>query len=1442
MQTWMLSLRTPAETGLPSVDVAVLARNEATVADLARAIGRHVAPDQAHLLLVPVDGTHPWPADRLVSECGLRTGDLLDVVTAPASWLSRVSSSARPRAVLRVTDGPDRGQRLHVRGSSLTLGRGPSCTMRLTDPLVSQRHARIVLGTRPTVYDEGSANGTIVGGERVVAGREIDWGTPIRLGRSTLVIDPGEVPTEAPAVAVFRPPRFGDPLTESVLEIPSPPTKNRPTPMPWAMLMLPMVMGVALFMRARSSYAIIYMLAWPLLGFLGWRQQKRAAEKQFQEDLADWRQDVDDFITAIDEHAVRQRKQMHDDYPDAETLRTRAANRDPYLWARSETRQAFLVTRLGIGTVPAMLRGAIADGGDRVTRREVSQEFTQRDEMTDMPVLADLTEHPLVAITGDPHQVDGLVRSLMLRLAFDHSPTDLSVAGCFGRGRAGHEAWLRWLPHATARLGGEPPVAVGARAATALLDVLVSEDTGRGHTICFVDEEAGIARRTVEAVAAVAGERGLRLVWLGRDASAVPAATSLLIDLESGRVGKADRMGITRVEHPDHVTLDQAWRSARLMTGYVDEAAVLPPSTAIPSVVRLPEVASDFEDLDDVTAVTRRWGQSNGLRAQIGSGIDGVTTIDLREDGPHGLVAGTTGSGKSELLQSLLCSLALNNPASRMNFLLVDYKGGAAFRECADLPHTVGYITDLTPALVQRALTSIGAEINYREHLLGEYGVKDLVQLERERPDVAPPSLLICVDEFAALTSEVPEFVDGMVNIAQRGRSLGMHVLLATQRPAGVVTGNIKANADLRISLRVSSPDDSRDVIDSPEAARISRRTPGRAWIRRTGHGTAELVQSAWTGAREPMAGSEVPVLVNPFSAVTSSASGGGGPDQRLNPRTDLERCVHTINEAFLVSGANPPKRPWLPALPAELLLDPDALVAGAEGRTSGQVTLGRIDEPEAQRQPELTVDFAAVGHLLVHGASGSGKTELLRSAALSASLADTFGRYGVAPYVYGIDFAGGGLAAISGVPTVEAIVGEAQLGRVMRLIRLLRRTMDERAQALAARGCADLDDLARQGAALPRVYVLVDNLPSLVETLETSGGVAPKHVERLQTVLQNGRRVGIHVIATAPGRTGVPTSLGSSFGRRVVLRMTTADDYLMLGVPGNVLDSDSVPGSGLLGKRSVQVHTTGGAGTPLQAERIEAVNRLLLPRVEGRSRAAVPPMPARLDQSSLPAPRGSRVAIAVDADAVAVLEVDLLAGPILLAGRSRTGRTGALDGLQDLVARGDTPPHVIREDSYEATADAVRAWLADPAAAAGPERSPAGWALVMVDDAHLWDGGVGVDEARRSARDRLLGDLGTHGRRIGVVVTADSAQAKARSGPEGLVETARRTRRGFLLSPEWTDGDALGVSVPTKTTEPLTGPGRGVWCDNGTAWVAQLINARRDGTAGDVRAGQEMS
>jgi len=270
MQSWALSLRASPEAGVPSADVRVHARPDATVADLARALAGHLAPAQQGLLLVPAEGGHPWPAERRLAECGLRTGELLDLVSAPQSWLARGPSAERVRAVAHVTTGPDRGRRVPVRGSALTIGRGASCTLQLSDPLVSQLHARIVLGNRPMIHDEGSANGTSVAGQPLSGPREVDWSTPVTVGRTTVVLAPGETPPEEPAVSVFRSPRFGEPLVDDVLELPAPPTKPRPSPVPWIVMMMPVLMGIGLYVTTRSSYALMYIAIWPFMGLGTW--------------------------------------------------------------------------------------------------------------------------------------------------------------------------------------------------------------------------------------------------------------------------------------------------------------------------------------------------------------------------------------------------------------------------------------------------------------------------------------------------------------------------------------------------------------------------------------------------------------------------------------------------------------------------------------------------------------------------------------------------------------------------------------------------------------------------------------------------------------------------------------------------------------------------------------------------------------------------------------------------------------------------------------------------------------------------------------------------------------------------------------------------------------------------------------------------------------------
>ncbi len=236
----------------------------------------------------------------------------------------------------------------------------------------------------------------------------------------------------------------------------------------------------------------------------------------------------------------------------------------------------------------------------------------------------------------------------------------------------------------------------------------------------------------------------------------------------------------------------------------------------------------------------------------IGESLDGPFAFDLRRDGPHGLVAGTTGSGKSELLQTIVASLAATNTPEGMNFVLIDYKGGAAFRDFAPLPHTVGMVTDLDTHLVERALESLGAELRRREHLLAEAAAKDIEdyveRLGRGEPLPPMPRLLIVIDEFASLVRELPDFVTGLVNIAQRGRSLGIHLILATQRPTGVVSNDIRANTNLRIALRVTDSSESTDVIDAGDAAQIQKSTPGRGYIR-LGAGALLPFQSGRVGA-----------------------------------------------------------------------------------------------------------------------------------------------------------------------------------------------------------------------------------------------------------------------------------------------------------------------------------------------------------------------------------------------------------------------------------------------------------------------------------------------------------------------------------------------------------------------------------------------------------------
>ena len=359
------------------------------------------------------------------------------------------------------------------------------------------------------------------------------------------------------------------------------------------------------------------------------------------------------------------------------------------------------------------------------------------------------------------------------------------------------------------------------------------------------------------------------------------------------------------------VTLDTASELARALARFEDpELAVA--GGALPRNVGPDELWG--ERVTTPAAIRAAWQvskESAGLEAAIGVGESGQLAIDLVHDGPHGLVAGTTGSGKSEFLRTLVIGLAMAHDPDDLVFVLIDYKGGAAFDHCAQLPHVVGMVTDLDDHLAERALQSLEAELHYRERLLRDAACTDIVEYRKADCPLGPlPRLVVIIDEFATLRAELPDFVTALVGIAQRGRSLGVHLILATQRPSGAVDANIRANTNLRIALRVQDSADSTDVIDTKEAASIDRATPGRAYVRR-GQTDLVSVQTAFVSG---------PRLTTTTRAIRigEATIGSGSPPSfpsmtADSDETDLEvlvRSDHRCGRRVHISAAAMARRP----------------------------------------------------------------------------------------------------------------------------------------------------------------------------------------------------------------------------------------------------------------------------------------------------------------------------------------------------------------------------------------------------------------------------------------------------------------------------------------------------------------------------------------------------
>ena len=1315
-------------------DLAVRVAPSHTVGDVADAIGRHLGRRTGPEVTISRPRWGPLVRDRPIVEAGILSGDTLVLGTV---WPRPDRSAAA--AMLVVASGPDAGRSLRLESGGGVVGRDRSCDLVLGDPQVSRRHLRFaVQGDAVTVEMLATGRNEVrIDGRPLTGPTSVRPGQVIRIGAGSLVVRSQPSPQHA-GVDVFgqvpfhRAPYFAEPVQPVVIDavgdVPSRPEKSR---FAYLSAVLPLLMGISFAVLLANPRYLMFAAFSPVMVVGNHVEQRRRSGKEFAQSVARFDEALACRAAEVATALAEERRRRCKATPDVALLSERARSRSIDLWGRDRNGPGFLALRLGLGDLPTEVDVVADTAGDADFRDRIVAANGVTETIADVPVTVELAELGVVGLVGRADQTSPCAASLAVQAATLHSPEDLVIVAALAPARAIID-WLKWAPHT--RSSSSPldgPHLVQSRAeADALVGELVNEglrrlaaggDGGGSPWLLFlldqaIDADAAAVSRLLDLCPRAA----MSVLWLADLPALVPRQARAVVSCRSPLTGRPSLLSFTDPKRPDllldieRVGHEFAADTVRALAPLRD-ASSANAATALPRVVPL-FGAFGIESIDG-DWVARQWKTDRGhaLVAPIGCTEAGPLLLDLVGHGPHGLIGGTSGAGKSELVMSIVAGLIANNPPTRINFLFIDYKGGASSNLFKDAPHTVGYVTNLDGLLARRALTSLRAELNRRMNLL-QGRAKDLAEMIDKRPELAPPSLVIVVDEFATLVKEIPDFVAGIVDIAQRGRSLGIHLLLATQRPSGAVDDNIKANTNLRISLRMLDGGESSSVIGTTDAAAIPAPLKGRGFAR-MGPGEPVAFQSAWAGAPLLAECGPPPVGVTAFGSPARPAApegqvDGHGPAIMLvespDPsaavadwtRTHLDALLAAVAEATDRLGHRPGPAPWLEVLPSVIPIDAvRAAAASAADRPQlapgARIVFGMIDDPAAQAQYPAVLDLATSGGLIVSGAGGSGKSTLLQTLAVSAAL-DDHELGGGRLTIFALDFASRQLGGLRRLPQCGGVATGDDMEAVTRVVSLLHTELERRRRVMA-----DAVTRSEVAATHSTVLFLIDGLDALIQTMEqgpAAAGLARSYAD-LTRIVAEGRHVGIHPVISATRRATVRAAMTAAVSDRLTLRQADAQGYAECGIGAvDAKDLDLAPGQGLLnGSTLVQVATLTGpapAGPPdrsgagddrqrLERRRLADLAATLAGRVDPRLVTA--PLPATV--GLCPSGDAERPVIGVADLTGQPFALDLRHNDVSVIGDPRSGKSTALATIGRQAAAAGAEVWVLAGSSSPLTA-----------------------------------------------------------------------------------------------------------------------------------------------------------
>ena len=875
----------------------------------------------------------------------------------------------------------------------------------------------------------------------------------------------------------------------------------------------------------------------------------------------------------IMEAASEQRRIITEENPTPEDCLKIAGKLDRRLWERTVRDRDFLDVRLGMGyedlCVPiknyAENRGLVMEDDEL---EALCNQIAEENRVVDfIPARIALRKIPTIGVLGDRNQVVHQVRNMVIAMTTQHSSLDVKVVGIFDNEERSRWSGLRWLPHIWDDSQQYRYLAFDKNRAHHLCELLTDtlkrrteeKEPGGGsrkepplpHYVILLGSRKLVEHEPLLELLGNAGpELGVSTLFLFDDVYYLPAACGHILDFsekypsfyEKHRRNK--RYIFSRDDTVGSVQFGQFTRN--LAAVELEREGV---RSALPSTVTFLEGmgAKTVEDLD----ILGRWKNhqvTDSLAAPIGvlaSGKPFFLDIHYKAHGAHGLLAGTTGSGKSELLRSWILSMAVNYHPREVNFVIIDYKGGGMANKLEALPHVVGKITNIDNN-INRSLVSLKQEAKRRMKLLENYpGVDDVDQYMQlyysGKTGEAMPHLIIVSDEFAELKKEEPEFMKELSTLARVGRSVGIHLVLATQRPSGLVDDQIDSNSRFRICMKVNSVQDSKDILKRPDAAGITQR--GRAYVRIGEDELFDLFQSYWSGAQYVGSRRDSDDSSGQVSIVDISG-------ERLRPAVKQEKqqigsdqltaIVDYIVRLTKQMGLEALEGPWKPELPDLVTLDglgvPAAFDETDWRRVPRQlrVPIGIYDRPAAQEQGVQYLDFDACAHYGIFGGPASGKTTLLKTMILSTAL--QFPPEDVNFCI--LDFGGRSLGVFSGLPHTAAMIQEDEEEKLWDFVAWLQSEMARRKQVFVRYQVSGFAGYRRVKQDMPAIIVVIDNLLRLNMIYDN---VDPFLLE----LSISGSDCGVHLVFTSNNVNKTNMSLRANVGGNIALRMPDRNDYI---------------------------------------------------------------------------------------------------------------------------------------------------------------------------------------------------------------------------------------------------------------------------------------------------------